>query len=76
MHPVAFVTIVGPRAAFIICLKAIAGPHPAHARCPDVKSSGFSTISFAVNFQGDVATLSPPILALLQIAHVLSLAGS
>ncbi len=73
MHPVAFVTIVGPRVAFIICRRAMAGPHPAHARCPDVKSSGFSTISFAVNFQGIVViSLLPPTLAILQTAHISS----
>ena len=41
MQPVASVTIVGPRVAFIINLSTVAGAQPAHALCPDKNKSGF-----------------------------------
>jgi hypothetical protein len=55
MQPVAFVTIVGPLVAFIMSLSTVAGAQPAHALCPDRNSSGFSAISFAVNFPSEIA---------------------
>ena len=54
IHPVAFVAIVGPLVAFSICRYAIAGPHPAQARCPGINSSGFSAMSLVVNFHSDI----------------------
>src|SRR3990170_2589132 len=50
MQPVASVTIVGPRVAFIINRNTVAGPQPAQALCPERNKSGFSAISFVVNF--------------------------
>ena len=62
MHPVASVTIVGPLVAFIIRRSTDAGPHPAHALCPDRNRSGFNAISFAVNFHSCVVNLSSSLL--------------
>jgi hypothetical protein len=50
MQPVASVTIVGPRVPFIINLSTVAGAQPAQALCPDRNKSGFSAITFVVNF--------------------------
>src|SRR3990170_1096095 len=63
MQPVAFVAIVGPRRAFSICLYVMVAPHPAHARCPGIKTSGFSAKSLIVNFHSgsiSFATFSLP----------------
>src|SRR4030042_5115088 len=54
MQPVASVTIVGPRVAFIINLITVAGTQPAQALCPDKNKSDFSAISFVVNFHSSV----------------------
>src|SRR5512139_1238800 len=60
MHPVALVTIVGPLVAFITSLSTVAGAHPAHALCPERNRSGFSAMSFAVNFPSDISIILPP----------------
>ncbi len=57
MHPVASVTIVGPRVAFMTIRNTLAGPQPAHARCPGRKMSGFEAMSLGVNFHSWVVIL-------------------